>query len=240
MATYSGIDKVGEFFAHYGRKGMKRGRNIFNPNYKPVGEIAKGPQAPGAKFSNAPVQAKKISGSSDIAKGGLNTGSLAPRSRREALNRWDAEATSEERESAKKAAKIIKNKASRRLDKVKEAEKRASDLDEKTLEKAGKYMGLITKGLGLKSTGDYVTDYAELAMASEENEEIAKAIKDMKTLLDTVSKNLSMEEATEARSIMATEQKKKEIEIRSRNEAASNREKLLEAERKRQAAIDRR
>ena len=51
MATYSGIDKVGEFFAHYGRKGMKRGRNIFNPDYKPVGEIAKGPQAPGAKQS---------------------------------------------------------------------------------------------------------------------------------------------------------------------------------------------
>lgn len=52
MATYSGIDKVGEFFAHYGRKGMKRGRNIFNPDYKPVGEIAKGPQAPGAKQSS--------------------------------------------------------------------------------------------------------------------------------------------------------------------------------------------
>lgn len=40
MATYSGIDKVGEFFAHYGRKGMKRGMNIFNPKYKPIGEKA--------------------------------------------------------------------------------------------------------------------------------------------------------------------------------------------------------
>lgn len=43
--TYNGNDKVDNFFAHYGRKGMKRGENIFNPNYKPIGEKAKGPSS---------------------------------------------------------------------------------------------------------------------------------------------------------------------------------------------------
>lgn len=38
--SYSGLDKTEAFFAHYGRKGMKRGMNIFNPNYKPIGEKA--------------------------------------------------------------------------------------------------------------------------------------------------------------------------------------------------------
>jgi len=40
--SYKGIDRVDTFFAHYGRKGMKRGMNIYNPNYKPIGEKAKG------------------------------------------------------------------------------------------------------------------------------------------------------------------------------------------------------
>lgn len=43
--TYNGNDKIDKFFAHYGRKGMKRGENIFNPNYKPIGEKAKGPSS---------------------------------------------------------------------------------------------------------------------------------------------------------------------------------------------------
>lgn len=54
MATYSGIDKVGEFFAHYGRKGMKRGMNIYNPNYKPIGEKAKGAMTGDPRYSNSP------------------------------------------------------------------------------------------------------------------------------------------------------------------------------------------
>lgn len=40
--SYKGIDRADAFFAHYGRKGMKRGMNIFNPNYKPIGEKAQG------------------------------------------------------------------------------------------------------------------------------------------------------------------------------------------------------
>lgn len=42
MAEYKGIDRVDKFFEHYGRKGMKRGMNIYNPDYKPVGEKAQG------------------------------------------------------------------------------------------------------------------------------------------------------------------------------------------------------
>lgn len=38
--TYNGNDKIDKFFAHYGRKGMKRGMNIFNPDYVPVGKKA--------------------------------------------------------------------------------------------------------------------------------------------------------------------------------------------------------
>ena len=50
--SYSGLDKTEAFFAHYGRKGMKRGMNIYNPDYKPVGEKA--------KFTNEAVPANKI------------------------------------------------------------------------------------------------------------------------------------------------------------------------------------
>lgn len=40
--SYNGLDRTEAFFAHYGRKGMKRGMNIYNPDYKPVGEKAQG------------------------------------------------------------------------------------------------------------------------------------------------------------------------------------------------------
>ena len=49
--TYSGIDKADRFFEHYGRKGMKRGMNIYNPNYKPIGEKAQTPKAPGSAMT---------------------------------------------------------------------------------------------------------------------------------------------------------------------------------------------
>lgn len=39
--TYNGNDRVDNFFAHYGRKGMKKGMNIFNPDYTPIGKKAK-------------------------------------------------------------------------------------------------------------------------------------------------------------------------------------------------------
>ena len=38
--NYNGLDRTEAFFAHYGRKGMKRGMNIYNPDYKPIGEKA--------------------------------------------------------------------------------------------------------------------------------------------------------------------------------------------------------
>lgn len=52
--SYNGLDRTEAFFAHYGRKGMKRGMNIYNPNYKPVGEKA--------QLQNKAVKAKETSG----------------------------------------------------------------------------------------------------------------------------------------------------------------------------------
>lgn len=69
MANYSGIDKIDSFFAHYGRKGMKRGKNIFNPDYKPVGEVTKGPQAPGAKQSSGECEAMNRASSAATKSG---------------------------------------------------------------------------------------------------------------------------------------------------------------------------
>lgn len=235
--TYSGIDKADRFFEHYGRKGMKRGMNIYNPDYKPVGEKAQGTSD--GKIAQRSISAKPTTYKSayksvgEKTTEGLNTGSLAPRARTEALNRWDKSATSEERSSAKDAAKVIRSKAERRADKIKEAEKKASGMSEKELEKAGKFMSLINKGLGLKATGDYKTDYAEMAIAMENDEEIAKSLKDMKTTLDTISKNLSMEEATEVRGIMATEMEATKHKNIGRAHATDRRKALLEAEKNR-------
>lgn len=49
--SYNGLDRTEAFFAHYGRKGMKRGMNIYNPDYKPIGEKA--------QLTNKPVSSKK-------------------------------------------------------------------------------------------------------------------------------------------------------------------------------------
>lgn len=46
---YTGMEVINNFFAHYGRKGMKRGMNIFNPNYKPIGEKAQSAQNAAAR-----------------------------------------------------------------------------------------------------------------------------------------------------------------------------------------------
>lgn len=86
MANYSGIDKIDSFFAHYGRKGMKRGKNIFNPDYKPVGEVAKGPQAPGAKQSSGLAK-------STIKSAPKSSATSAADRQREAMNRAAGAAT---------------------------------------------------------------------------------------------------------------------------------------------------
>lgn len=107
MATYSGIDKVGEFFAHYGRKGMKRGRNIFNPDYKPVGEIAKGPQAPGAKQSSGLAK-------STIKSVPKTSATSSADRQREAMNRAAGAATATGAANAEKTRREALLEAERR------------------------------------------------------------------------------------------------------------------------------
>lgn len=112
-SEYKGIDKADRFFEHYGRKGMKRGMNIFNPNYKPIGEKAQGPKAPGAGSSSSKTPSA-MSGDSRYA---------APKSaadrQREAMNRAAGAATASGAKSTreklleaerKRQAKIVQDK----------------------------------------------------------------------------------------------------------------------------------
>lgn len=78
--SYKGTDRVDRFFAHYGRKGMKRGMNIYNPNYKPIGEKAKTVMK-GESTSNQSVSADAAK--RKAAEGQANA--LASRQRRASL-----------------------------------------------------------------------------------------------------------------------------------------------------------
>lgn len=56
--SYNGLDRTEAFFAHYGRKDMKRGMNIFNPDYKPIGEKAQEQNRPTSSKSARKVSAE--------------------------------------------------------------------------------------------------------------------------------------------------------------------------------------
>lgn len=118
--SYNGLDRTEAFFAHYGRKGMKRGMNIYNPNYKPVGEKAKGPQVP-----NAPGNANLSSTDPRYAakKGSLS--STDPRYKKQT----ETSAKDREREAMEAASKAgsaatAKRKAEERREKLLEGERR--------------------------------------------------------------------------------------------------------------------
>lgn len=110
--SYSGVDKTENFFAHYGRKGMKRGMNIYNPDYKPVGEKAKGPQVPKAPGNaNLPATDPRYA----VKKGSL--AATDPRYKKQT----ETSAKDREREAMDKAAKAatalgVKSKRERLLE----------------------------------------------------------------------------------------------------------------------------
>lgn len=224
MATYSGIDKVGEFFAHYGRKGMKRGRNIFNPDYKPVGEVAKGPQAPGAKQSS--WLAKSVN-----------------------RNVKDVEKARQMEEWAKDVEETYDPS---------EIENGASERDfRKNISKAKDAYVLVNKALGIKVNHDdrawglvpgYMSqdlkDLVDNVMAYKDY--VAKNNIDQNEVYEKALKNSNAEDGTKIREFEA--QMKRQIKYNrsrikqqeKRKEEENKRQALLEAERKRQAAIDRR
>lgn len=57
MSEYFGVHRDPEYLMHYGRKGMKRGMNIFNPDYVPYGQRAMGENTPLANnpYRNPPA-----------------------------------------------------------------------------------------------------------------------------------------------------------------------------------------
>lgn len=224
MATYSGIDKVGEFFAHYGRKGMKRGRNIFNPDYKPVGEVAKGPQAPGAKQSSG--LAKSVN-----------------------RNVKDVEKANRMEEWAKKVEETYDPS---------EIENGASERDfRKNVLKAKEVYTLINKALSINVDHD---DRAWGLVPGYTNQELKDLVDNIMAYKDYVTKNnldtdevyeqaLKNSNAEEGTKIRELEAQTKRLDKynrsrikqqRKRKKEENKRQALLEAERKRQAAIDRR
>lgn len=233
MATYSGIDKVGEFFAHYGRKGMKRGRNIFNPDYKPVGEIAKGPQEPGAKLSNAPVQAKKSSG---LAKAVNRNVKDIEKARR--MEEW---------------AKMVEETFD-----PPEIENGASERDfMENVSKTKEAYTLINKALGIKvDHDDRAWDLVPGYMSQElkdlvdniaaYKDYVKKNNLDQDEVYEQALKNSNAEDGTKIRELEARVKRmikynRSRIKQQNKRKKEENkRQALLEAERKRQAAIDRR
>ena len=148
--SYNGLDRTEAFFAHYGRKGMKRGMNIYNPDYKPIGEKAqakeaKPPKAPGVTFTenviteniitekaNRKPPSKKTSNvgslSSTDPRYTVKKGSLAdtdPRFKKQT----ETSAKDREREAMETASKAgsaatAKRKAEERREKLLEGERR--------------------------------------------------------------------------------------------------------------------
>ena len=106
--AYNGIDRSDAFFAHYGRKGMKRGMNIFNPDYKPIGEKAKGAMTGDPRYFNSPKIS--VTGIQSSAKDSAREAYEAASTMATSLSA-SAEKLKKEKENATKKAKEAMEKA---------------------------------------------------------------------------------------------------------------------------------
>lgn len=256
--SYSGLDKTEAFFAHYGRKGMKRGMNIFNPNYKPIGEKAQG-------TSDGKIVQRSISAKPTTYKAIGEKAQGVIRRKSDAINIGDKFATPEERAAFKEAVKE-NEKATKNAKKFNEYKKdgakmveqlggdNVSERDFRTIVRSyQEVFSIINKALGLKvaepdnfADDKTSSDDKKLKEALVENYarfiEYAKGdeVSGKEEAIESAMKNSSMEDATKVRSLIAKDREQSKIKRLGKLREKNRREALMEAERKRQAAIDRR
>ncbi len=133
--SYNGLDRTEAFFAHYGRKGMKRGMNIYNPDYKPIGEKAKTSSAMSGdpRYSASSQKDKERAAMNSAAQSSAAQGAKARRDRLLAAER-QRQATSGT--AANEAAKYEKTQSERESDAMTDASKKATMLGNKAKAKA--------------------------------------------------------------------------------------------------------
>lgn len=269
MATYSGIDKVGEFFAHYGRKGMKRGMNIFNPNYKPIGEKAQGTSD--GKIAQRSISAKPTTYKSvdEKAKGAMTGDPRYSNSPRISVTGVQSSAKDRERE-AMNAASQRASAIGAKEQEIKNTEERLNASKDDDLKSvyamliSDRYEPTAEQIDSINSAFEKAIQEKESALLQEILRDNSKKVLAMKalTLMNTRSdsyRNLvkkAKAQANEPRikvendaqiNVEDNTVKGREREAMNRASSAatksgakSAREKLLEAERKRQANIYRR
>ena len=247
--SYSGLDKTEAFFAHYGRKGMKRGMNIYNPDYKPVGEKAKGTSD--GKIAQRSISAKpttyksamsgdpRYSNSPKISVTGVQ--SSAKDGEREAMNAAAGRATiegSKQRLIEKSLGgpmTIDDENAVKQL--LSDDYKPSDELIEKTNTAFKKLIDATNSGESTILT-ELLKDDGKKALAAKLMlmMQTGRKVKDNKTY---VKKD---ETSATARLAPNSEQEamNRASSAATKSGAKSAREKLLEAERKRQANIYRR
>lgn len=280
MAEYKGIDRVDKFFEHYGRKGMKRGMNIYNPDYKPIGEKASGSAMKGdPRYSNSPkisvTSAKpgamnndpRYSNSPRISVTGVQ--SSAKDSEREAMNAAAGKATvtGEKNQEINKLIDSTPNEyyeemralldenytpTTKQIDMVndgfKNAMKAAKKTDSTLLQEVlrdNSRKALAVKALSVMASSESLTKKAK---KQGNQAEMTESLKNVSGVVTDAKKTPRIKVENDAQiNVEDNTAKGREREAMNRasqqaskSGAKSAREKLLEAERKRQANIYRR
>lgn len=276
MAEYKGIDRVDKFFEHYGRKGMKRGMNIYNPDYKPVGEKAKGTSD--GKIAQRSISAKpttyksamsgdpRYSNSPKISVTGVQ--SSAKDSEREAMNAAAGRATARG-EAANEIDKLIQSvpaehyenmralldenytPTTKQIDMVNDgfenAMKTTKQVDSMLLQEVlrdNSRKALAVKALTVLASSE---NLSKKAKKLGDQDKMNKSIKNISDVVSDAKKPRIKVENDARINVEDNTAKGREREAMNRasqqaskSGAKSAREKLLEAERKRQANIYRR